>query len=227
MSRAQAASFAVAAALHAALLLAAPASWWARPRLPAPEVIRLELALAAPAPAETSAQPSQAALPRGGRSSASARTERAPRVASGGAPVPAPQRPTRSSDPAHVQGDPAPVAAGSPAAATTGGPAPPGPGVEGLESRYHAVSHPSYLERVEPTYPAQARRLRQEGVVVLRLFIGAGGGLDRIEVAKSSGHRLLDEAAIAAEGRSRFRPATVGGRPVPCTAEVPYRFELE
>jgi protein TonB len=89
------------------------------------------------------------------------------------------------------------------------------------------VSQPSYLERVDPVYPAQARRLRQEGAVVLTLFISAEGRLDRIEVTKSSGHRLLDEAAVAAERKSRFRPATVEGRPVPCQAEVPYRFELE
>jgi protein TonB len=89
------------------------------------------------------------------------------------------------------------------------------------------VSQPSYLERVQPVYPPQSRRLRQEGVVVLTLFISAEGRLDRVEVARSSGHRLLDEAAVAAERKSRFRPATLGGRPVACRAEVPYRFELE
>jgi protein TonB len=230
MRRADAASLILAAALHAALLFAAPfGSREAYPRPRPPEAIRLELTLAAPAPVEARARPPGAATPRRSReASARARTVRGtsapPRDV---VPVPAAQPPTQVApvDAARVERELAPLEARSSAGAEGG--ALPEAGVEGLGPRYHAVSRPSYLERVEPAYPAQARRLRQEGVVVLRLFIGAAGELDRIEVARSSGHRLLDEAAVAAERKSRFRPATVEGRPVPCQAEVPYRFELE
>ena len=96
-----------------------------------------------------------------------------------------------------------------------------------MDGRYHILSQPYYLKRGQPDYPALARRKRQEGAVVLTVFINALGSLDKIEVKESSGIPLLDEAAVAAERKSRFRPAYVDNRPVPSKAEVPYRFKLE
>lgn len=93
-------------------------------------------------------------------------------------------------------------------------------------SHYQTIEQPYYLKRGKPEYPSQAKRLKQEGVVVLALFINERGGLDNIEVVQSSGFPLLDEAAIAAERRSRFRPAYLRDRPVACRATVPYRFVL-
>lgn len=96
-----------------------------------------------------------------------------------------------------------------------------------MDGQYHILTQPYYLKRGQPEYPAVARRKRQEGVVVLTVFINALGGLDKIEIRESSGFPLLDEAAIAAERKSRFRPAYVDNRAVPAKAEVPYRFKLE
>ena len=96
-----------------------------------------------------------------------------------------------------------------------------------MDGQYHLLSQPFYLRRGQPEYPALARRKRQEGAVLLTVFINALGGLDKIEVKESSGFPLLDEAAIAAERKSRFRPAYVDNRPVPSKAEVPYRFKME
>jgi protein TonB len=107
-----------------------------------------------------------------------------------------------------------------------GGPTAPsevGPPVAGA---YTKVDAPSYLEHVMAGYPWKAKRLHQEGVVELTVYINETGALDRVEITQSSGFDVLDQAALAAEKKSRFRPAKVGGRPVPSKAEVRYRFKL-
>jgi protein TonB len=45
-------------------------------------------------------------------------------------------------------------------------------------------------------------------------------------VKQSSGHAVLDEAALAAVRAWRFEPATLNGAPVEAEAEVPIRFKL-
>lgn len=89
------------------------------------------------------------------------------------------------------------------------------------------VGQPSYASRVEPEYPAQARRLHQQGTVTLALFIGKDGSLEKVEVSKSSGHPLLDDAAVEAMKESRFLPANQGNTPVASRAEVSITFRLE
>lgn len=57
------------------------------------------------------------------------------------------------------------------------------------------------------SYPLMARRLRQEGTVAVGFVVQADGQLTAIELLESSGHRLLDEAALAAVREvARFRP---------------------
>jgi protein TonB len=93
-------------------------------------------------------------------------------------------------------------------------------------SEYQLLNQPYYTKRGQARYPLEAKKLRQEGTVVLTLYINALGRLDKIEIKESSGFPQLDEAAIAAERQSRFRPAYLGNRPVASKAEVPYRFQL-
>jgi protein TonB len=83
------------------------------------------------------------------------------------------------------------------------------------------------VTRIEADYPPEARRLHQQGAVLLGLYINERGSLDRVEIVMSSGHRLLDEAAIAAIQRSRFRPAYEGNVPIPSRAEITVTFRLE
>jgi protein TonB len=79
----------------------------------------------------------------------------------------------------------------------------------------------------KPAYPAEARRRHLEGLVVLQVAVSARGTPDSVAVLKSSGHALLDDAALAAVRLWRFEPATRGGIAVPAPAEVPVRFRLE
>lgn len=59
------------------------------------------------------------------------------------------------------------------------------------------------------------------------MLIDVRGVPGEIVVERSSGFPALDEAAIAALRRSRFRPYVDAGRPRAATAVVPFTFRLE
>ena len=77
-----------------------------------------------------------------------------------------------------------------------------------------------------PDYPAAARRHGLQGKVVLRVEVSAEGRAQSVEVKVSSGHSILDEAALDAVRRWRFNPASQNGNPVAGAAEVPIEFRL-
>lgn len=72
-----------------------------------------------------------------------------------------------------------------------------------------------------PTYPPALRRAGVEGTVRVRVAVGADGSVGDAEVAESSGHAALDEAAVEAARQWAFLPATEDGKPV---ASVVYRY---
>ena len=64
-------------------------------------------------------------------------------------------------------------------------------------------------------YPAEALRLKQEGIVVVRVCTGADSKVDGpVSVVTSSGNPALDEAAAACMAAGRFRAGTANGMPV-------------
>jgi protein TonB len=85
----------------------------------------------------------------------------------------------------------------------------------------------AYLENPKPKYPATARKLGFQGTVVLRVLISVEGNPAEIRVEKSSGHQVLDEAALTAVKQWRFDPAHEGEAPVAAWVDVPIRFRLE
>jgi len=77
-----------------------------------------------------------------------------------------------------------------------------------------------------PRYPDAARRRGEQGRVMLHVSVSADGLPTEVELAHSSGHHALDEAAVSAVKRWRFVPASQGGRPIAGIADVPVRFQL-
>ncbi|MFM0688698.1 TonB family protein [Paraburkholderia strydomiana] len=77
-----------------------------------------------------------------------------------------------------------------------------------------------------PDYPPKARRLEQEGTVVVRLTIGADGAVKKARVAQSSGYPLLDSAALASIEAGHCQPYTTAGVPRAVEAEQPIAFNL-
>lgn len=88
------------------------------------------------------------------------------------------------------------------------------------------LSPPRFDGNQPPRYPAQAVRQRLEGVVMLRLTLAADGRVTEVRVVESSGHDLLDAAAVATVRTWKGRPATRGGQPVSTIWDMPVRFKL-
>lgn len=76
-----------------------------------------------------------------------------------------------------------------------------------------------------PTYTQEARDMKLEGEVLLEVQFLASGQLHVNRVARGLGHGL-DEAAVAAANKMRFKPATRGGQAIDSTAIVHVVFQL-
>jgi protein TonB len=77
-----------------------------------------------------------------------------------------------------------------------------------------------------PRYPAAARRRGVEGTVLVRLKVDGRGRVLDAEVLRSSGSKLLDEAAASALRRWRFTPGWDQKGVVESTVTVPVKFAL-
>jgi TonB family protein len=79
-----------------------------------------------------------------------------------------------------------------------------------------------------PDYPPAALRLEQQGEVRVKLRVLASGATADVQVRSSSGHALLDEAALRYLRGARFVPAQDrSGLPVDSLVIVPIRFVLQ
>lgn len=158
-------------------------------------------ALPDPAPAQTASLPPRPAT--------SPQPERATR------PARAPARPSARS------GDTGADAATGAAAITPASlpvTPPPGP-VLVTTPRYRSPPTP-------PAYPPRALELGLSGTVLARARVGADGSTEEIRLWRTSGHPLLDAAALAAVRRWAFEPASLDGRRVEAWVEVPVHFRL-
>lgn len=76
-------------------------------------------------------------------------------------------------------------------------------------------------------YPPTSMSRREQGTVVLRVLVDADGRVQRIEIARSSGHSQLDTAARETVLRAHFRPVLRDGLAVPAWGVVPIEFRLD
>jgi protein TonB len=88
-----------------------------------------------------------------------------------------------------------------------------------------AISQPQPISSPSPTYPMRALRNGEQGTVMVSAEIDVDGVPSSVEVAKSSGSRALDRAAVDAVKRWRFRPAMTDGRPTPGRVQIPISFK--
>ncbi|MBE7417274.1 MAG: TonB family protein [Ideonella sp.] len=136
-------------------------------------------------------------------------------------PAPTPEPPAFVAPPAPP---PEPVAAApEPVAMVAAAPAPPSPPAPPTI----AITAVEYLTPPVLTYPAAARRAREQGQVHVRVLVDARGTPQQTTLIRSSGHARLDEAALATVRRTRFKPYTENGLPLPFWVVMPLVFELE
>lgn len=85
-----------------------------------------------------------------------------------------------------------------------------------------------YAQAPSPPYPREAVMAGMQGTVLLRVLVDVDGRPLRVEVERSSGHRVLDEAARRfVLKRWSFRPAMQGGRAVQAIGLVPIDYRLD
>ncbi|HPT25633.1 MAG TPA: energy transducer TonB, partial [Bryobacteraceae bacterium] len=87
------------------------------------------------------------------------------------------------------------------------------------------VSAPVPIFKVEPEYSEEARKAKYQGTVLLAIVVDVDGTTRNIRVLRTLGMGL-DEKAIEAVSKWRFRPGMKGGQPVPVQANVEVSFRL-
>ena len=81
------------------------------------------------------------------------------------------------------------------------------------------------LYKPKPVYTDEARKLNIEGEVLLEVMFGANGELHVNRVVRGLGHGL-DEAAIGATTKIKFKPAQRNGSAVDSTSIVHVMFQI-
>lgn len=212
-------SWAVSLMLHGTAAAVAAMLWTDRVVESRPEAMRWAVTFTqpqqmppAPPPAKQAAAPKtpiQQALRPSPPPAAPARQTEAPEILTAAAP---PAAPATSESPAAAPArqDAIPV---------------PAHAADEIERRWYLA----LLEQLRALkrYPMTARRLGQEGVVLIEARIGADGQLENMAVKQGSGYSMLDRSALelfesaAAKARHQLRPER------PTRLEIPIAYKLE
>lgn len=87
------------------------------------------------------------------------------------------------------------------------------------------VSAPALIYKVEPEYSEEARKAKHQGTVVLQVVVDANGQAQNIRVVRPIGLGL-DEKAVEAVHKWRFKPGLKDGKPVAVAATIEVNFRL-
>lgn len=87
------------------------------------------------------------------------------------------------------------------------------------------VSSPIPVFRPEPEYSEEARKAKFQGTVVVEIVVDAAGIPRNLRVINSAGLGL-DEKAVEAVSRWKFRPGMKAGKAVPVRASIEVHFRL-
>ena len=78
------------------------------------------------------------------------------------------------------------------------------------------------LQKVQPVYPPEARRMHVEGSVVIDAIVSVQGEVNDMKLV--SGHPLLAPAALDAVRKWRYTPYSLNGKPIPKETRVTVTF---
>jgi TonB family protein len=85
------------------------------------------------------------------------------------------------------------------------------------------IERPKILFKTEPAFPESARRKNVAANVILRAVFAPDGSIRYIETIQSSGNIFTEEAVKAAK-LTRFRPASICGKPISFSLQLEYSF---
>lgn len=88
------------------------------------------------------------------------------------------------------------------------------------------VSAVEYIQAPQADYPPMARRMGEEGRVVMQVLVNDKGRAEKVEIIKSSGFSRLDESARLALLRALFKPYLEDGKSMMVLATASINFSL-
>jgi len=86
---------------------------------------------------------------------------------------------------------------------------------------------PKFINQVKPQYPDSARQAGETGEVKVKVLVQADGTAKNFTIFKSSGHKDLDDAVLAAVKASTYKPAYSNGKPILAFLDITYAFTLK
>lgn len=86
---------------------------------------------------------------------------------------------------------------------------------------------PRYRADFQPDYPAFERNIGRDGVVVVRVLVGANGRVGAVEPVRSTSDAFFEATRKRALSKWRFRPATRDGVAVESWREMTVRFTMQ
>jgi protein TonB len=106
-----------------------------------------------------------------------------------------------------------------------------GPGFDGNRggerNRGGSVVMPSVLRDVKPRYTTDAMRARIQGTVLVHAIVRPDGTVGDVRILRSLDPVFgLDQEAVRAAAQWLFRPALMGGQPVPVAVSIELVFSL-
>jgi protein TonB len=88
-------------------------------------------------------------------------------------------------------------------------------------------SPPTPVNRLPPQYPSALLKKGIGGKVIISCVIDENGRLVSSRIKQSSGQSALDQAAMTAVSRWKFRPGQRAGKNFKATCNVPFHFEVK
>ncbi|MFZ5980788.1 MAG: energy transducer TonB [Candidatus Zixiibacteriota bacterium] len=86
--------------------------------------------------------------------------------------------------------------------------------------------YPEMIYEQKPEYPRLAEQAGIEGLVWVRALVSKEGKVLDAVVGKTSGTESLDQAALDAAKKNRFKPGIQNGRPIACWVTYKVEFTL-
>jgi len=99
------------------------------------------------------------------------------------------------------------------------------PGQPGVYAVGGAVSTPQVTHSANPQFTDEARRAKFGGICVVGLVVDANGMPQDVHVVKPLG-RGLDQKAVEAVQKYRFKPAMYEGHAVPVEVDIQVEFKI-
>lgn len=91
----------------------------------------------------------------------------------------------------------------------------------------NGVMSPEVVHEEKPQYTSEAMRAKVQGIVEVEAIVMPDGTVSQVQIVRSLDDRFgLDQKAVEAVRRWRFRPGTRMGKPVPVLVNIELTFTL-